>query len=165
MPDFTAANVQQNLRATRSECFGQDEGGGWWAVQAGAYPVAEAPAWSRLWWASGRVANTLRLDVTLENFEQGDAVELELWAQQEDRAGGGVRVWQGTLTIPAPAPQTQINGSWYLVGCCTGPRSEAWGLRARITAGFDGTQKVRARLVGDVCACTPGTIVRGEFVT
>lgn len=165
MPDFIAAAVRQDLTRTRGECFGEDDGGGWWAAMDGQVSLVEAPAWRQLWWAYGRVANSLRVEVNLLGVEAADAIELEVWAQPQDRAGGGVRVWQGTLTVPAGA-NIQATGVYFLLGCCTGPRADAWGVRARQAAGFNAANpaRVRARLVGDLCGCVPGVIVRGEGV-
>lgn len=170
MPNFTAAQVRQNVVRATEECFGEDDAGGWYAVEDGNFPVVASAAWAengtQHWYAFGRIANNLRVDVELSGFAAADAMEVEVWAQQTNVGGGGVRIFQGTLTIPAAPPLPTINGAWFTLGACTGPRSEGWGVRARLTVGTPATTKrARFRLVGDVCASAPGVSVRGEFVT
>lgn len=161
MPDFTNPTVRQDLTRTKLDCFGEDECGGWWAVMDGQADVVDAPAWTKAWWAANRIANTLRVELNPVDGLVGQAFEVEVWAQPQDRAGGGVRVFHGQLTIAAGAAQ----GVWYLLGACTGPRSESWGVRVRKVGGPAGTPRVRFRLVGDVCASVPGVQVLGENVT
>ena len=160
MPDFTAPAVRQDLTRTKLECFGEDERGGWWAVMDGQALVDKAPTWTRAWWAMNRIANTLRVEANPVDCLVGQVFEVEVWAQPQDRAGGGVRVFRGVWTIPAGGAQ----GVWYLLGACTGPRSESWGVRVRRTDGPVSAARLRFRLVGDVCASVPGVQVLGEGV-
>lgn len=159
--DLRGALVRQDLSGTQCRAWGEDECGGWWAIMDGVVTAADAPTWLPAWWAYGRVATALRLDVELsDGGSPGDTLDLQLWQQPQDQAHG-VLVWSGTLTLPA-APEPFLG--WWTLGACVGPRGDAWGLRVRQTAAA-APIRARFRLVGDCNGTALGTIVRGEHVT
>ena len=153
MPDFTAAPVKQNIKA--ATC---DDCGAWYAVQDGQVDLTAAMA--PVWWAHGRTASELRVDIQLASALVNDQIRVEVWQQAQSIAGGGLLVWSGTLTVANSA-----NGSWFTLGAGGSPQGEAWGMRAQLVAGVgNAVRRIRGRLVGVCDSAALGSIVRGEGV-
>lgn len=160
MPDFYTANVKQNLRDATSRCFGRDDCG-WTAVMDGQALLTGALA--PVWFCGGVAANEMRLDVSLVGARIGDQVRFELWAQQQDKPGGGILVWSGTLTITAGVG-VSADATWFALGAARGPQADAWGVLARYVTGDPDRIRARLRLSGSCLGGTLGTVVRGENV-
>lgn len=160
MPDFSHAPIKTDIQNV-ARC---DDAGAWSAVCEG--DVHLTGDMEQGVWFYGRAANELRLDMVLSGAAPGDQIAVELWAQPQNIAGGGYRVWYGTLTVPASTPpldQRQPNAAYFLLGAGRGPQADAWGIRAQIKSGASG-RRARFRLVGTITGGTLGTIVRGENV-
>ncbi len=161
MPDFSHAPVKQNLdRACDDGC------GAWSAVQDGQ-PELTATM-NQMWWVYGKEASELRLDVSLSGAQVGDQIAFELWAQPQNVAGGGVKIFDGTLTVPNSAPPVDPrvqNATFFMLGAARGPFADGWGVRAQLVAPAGTGRRVRFKLVGRCTDSQLGTSVKGENVT
>lgn len=160
MPDFSHAPVKTSLERT---CV--DACGAWEIVQDGQ-PALDGNM-TQVWWVYGQPASEIRVDLALSGAQIGDQIAVEVWAQPQDVAGGGVRIWTGTLTVPASAPpldpRTQ-NSTYFMLGAARGPHADAWGVRAQLVAPGATGRRVRFRLVGRCSDAPLGSIIRGENV-
>lgn len=101
--------------------------------------------------------STVRLDATVVDAVQADALEVQLWAQ-EDETGGGVLLGTFVWTVdPVKPSRSQI------VAAVAGPPSRGWGVRARMTSAT--RRRVSFALVLDRCPRGSGVLWRGEGVT
>lgn len=161
MPDFSRAPVKDNVAT-----YGCDEECGAWSMVQNGQPEIDATMTS-VWWLYGRLASELRLDVSLSGAEVGDQIAVEVWAQPQNVAGGGVRIFTGTLTVPASSaadPRVQ-NATFWMLGAARGPYADGFGVRAQLVSPAASGRRVRFRVVGK-CSDSPlATAMKGEHVT
>lgn len=158
MPDFYRSPVRQDLEKTAA-CHPCDV---WDVVQQGQPTLTNTL--EAVWWAFGRWASELRLDIELDGATTGDQVRVEVWSQPQNKPGGGVKLFSGTLTVPNQVDANQ----WFTIGAVRGPFSDGWGWRAQLVSPViagDTGRRIRGKMVG-VCAPggTLGTVLLGENV-
>lgn len=120
-------------------------------------PALDPGLWSAIWWARvDEHFSTVRLDVGVVDGAVGDQVDVELWAQEQEVAGG-VRLGRFTWTLdPVKPSRPQI------VACVAGPVARGWGVRARMAS--SSARRLACGLVLDRCPRGTGVLWLGEGV-
>lgn len=153
MPSFAGASRDRSIAVDAADVVRLD-------MMAPGFTVKslDAGVWDAAWWA--RVEehfSTVRLDASLVDGAPGDSVEVELWAQEEEVAGG-VRLGRWTWTVDTVKPSRP-----QIVAAVAGPPARGWGVRARMVT--ISARRLACGLVLDHCPRGTGLLWLGEGVT
>lgn len=154
MPNFTGAYEG----SAGDSCRVTGHGDVRWSMPAEGQRVpVGADLWPIWYLSADTIYKGARLDMSIRDATAGDALEVELWAQ-EARVGGGIRAALLTVsTLASVASQSVLRDL-----CVVGVSSRGWGVRARMTSARERLVMFTLTLYCEMPAS--GLLWRGEDV-